>query len=75
MTCAQRYASGAAIATISKSDKSEGGNVTARNPSGDGVFSAGFRADVGGGEACVYRAKAQNTSCLGIGMPGMGVGK
>lgn len=66
---------GNAVATISKSDKSEGGTVVARNPGGEGVFVGGYRADVGGGESCVYRAKAQNTFCLGIGMPGMGIGK
>lgn len=66
---------GNAVATISKSDKSEGGTVVARNPGGEGVFAAGYRADLGGGESCVYRAKAQNTFCLGIGMPGMSIGK
>lgn len=66
---------GNAVATISKSDKSEGGTVVARNPGGEGVFVGGYRADVGGGESCVYRAKAQNTFCIGIGMPGMGIGK
>ncbi len=68
-------ASGAAVATISKSDKSEGGNVTARNPAGEGVFTAGFASGYGGGEACVWRAKRSNTFCLGLGLPGMGVGK
>lgn len=66
---------GSPVATISKSGKSEGGTVVARNPDGEGVFAAGFRADVGGGESCVYRMKAQNTFCLGIGMPGMSIGK
>ena len=66
---------GSAVATIGKSEQSEGGNVTARNPSGDGVFRAGFRTDLGGGEACVYRVKTQMVSCLGLGVPGMGVGK
>lgn len=60
-------ASGAAVATLSKAGQSEGGNVTARNPSGEGVFSAGFNNAVGGGDACVYRAKRQNTFCIGIG--------
>ena len=66
---------GSAVATIGKSEQSEGGNVTARNPSGDGVFRAGFRTDLGGGEAGVYRVKTQMVSCLGLGVPGMGVGK
>jgi hypothetical protein len=64
---------GAAVATIMKSDKSEGGNLTARDPGGDGVFTAGFNSAVGGGDACVYRAKRQNVFCLGIGLPGIGV--
>lgn len=63
------------VATMSKSDKSEGGTLVARNPDGDGIFAAGFAAEYGGGEACVWRAKRSNTFCLGLGMPGMGVGK
>lgn len=59
-------ASGAAVATMSKSENSEGGNVTARNPAGGGVFGAGHRGDLGGGEACVYRAKRENIFCIGI---------
>lgn len=66
---------GSAVATISKSDKSEGGTVVARNPGGEGIFAAGFASEYGGGEACVWRAKRSNTFCLGLGMPGMGVGK
>lgn len=66
---------GNAVATISKSDKSEGGSVVARNPGGEGIFAAGFASEYGGGEACVWRAKRSNTFCLGLGMPGMGVGK
>lgn len=68
-------AAGAPVATISKCDKSEGGAVVARNPAGEGIFAAGFAAEDGGGEACVWRAKRSNTFCLGLGMPGMGVGK
>ncbi len=68
-------AAGSAVATMGKSEQSEGGNVTARNPDGDGILRAGFRADIGGGEACVYREKRQNVFCLGIGVPGMGIGK
>lgn len=62
---------GAPIVSIGKSDKSDGGNLTTRDPAGEGVFSAGFNSAVGGGDACVYRAKRQNTFCLGIGLPGM----
>ncbi len=68
-------AAGSPVATLSKSDKSEGGTVVARNPDGEGIFAAGFAAESGGGEACVWRAKRSNTFCLGIGLPGMGVGK
>lgn len=64
--------SGAPLATMGKSDKSEGGNLTARSPTGDGVFSAGFNSVEGGGDACVYRAKKKSDFCLGIGVPGMG---
>ncbi|MFP5077724.1 bZIP transcription factor [Rhizobium sp. YIM 134829] len=63
------------VATIGQSDKSEGGTVVARNPSGEGIFAAGFASEYGGGEACVWRAKRSNTFCLGLGLPGMGVGK
>jgi hypothetical protein len=63
---------GAPIVSIGKSDKSEGGNLTTRDPAGEGVFSAGYNSAVGGGDACVYRAKKQNIFCLGIGVPGMG---
>ncbi len=62
---------GAPIVSMGKSDKSDGGNLTTRDPAGDGVFSAGYNSAVGGGDACVYRAKRQNTFCLGIGLPGM----
>lgn len=65
--------SGAAVVTIGKSENSEGGNVTSRDPGGDGVFRAGFNSAVGGGDACVFRAKKQQTYCLGLGVPGVGV--
>lgn len=68
-------ASGAAVVTIGKSENSEGGNVTARDPAGDGVFRAGHNSAEGGGDACVFRQKKQNVFCLGIGAPMMGVGK
>lgn len=64
---------GNAVVTIGKSENSEGGNVTSRDPSGDGVFRAGFNSAVGGGDACVFRAKKQQTYCLGLGVPGVGV--
>jgi hypothetical protein len=67
-------AAGNAVVTIGKSENSEGGNVTARDPAGDGIFRAGYNSAVTGGDACVYRAKRQNVFCLGIGAPGMGIG-
>ncbi len=66
-------ASGNAVVTIGKSENSEGGNVTSRDPAGEGVFRAGFNSAVGGGDACVFRAKKQQTYCLGLGVPGVGV--
>lgn len=42
-----------------------GGNVTATNPAGDGVFSAGYDGDQGA--ACVGHKGALH--CLGIGLP------
>lgn len=66
-------ASGNAVVTIGKSENSEGGNVTSRDPAGDGVFRAGFNSAVGGGDACVFRAKKQQTYCLGLGVPGVGL--
>lgn len=68
-------AAGFAVVTIGKSENSEGGNVTSRDPSGEGVFRAGDNGAVTGGDACVYRAKKQNVFCLGIGAPGMGAGR
>lgn len=67
-------AAGNAVVTIGQSENSEGGNVTARDPAGDGIFRAGYNSAVTGGDACVYRAKRQNVFCLGIGAPGMGIG-
>ncbi|OQX11371.1 MAG: hypothetical protein BWK73_17910 [Thiothrix lacustris] len=68
---------GEAITTLAKSQEGtgEGGNITIRQPDGEGIFSAGYNADLGGGDACVYRAKKQNVFCLGIGVPGMGTGR
>jgi hypothetical protein len=67
---------GEAITTLAKSQEGngEGGNITIRQPDGEGIFSAGYSEERGGGEACVYRAKKQNVFCLGIGVPGMGTG-
>jgi len=67
---------GEAITTLAKSQEGtgEGGNITLRQPDGEGVFSAGYNAELGGGDACVYRAKKQNVFCLGIAVPGMGTG-
>lgn len=67
-------AAGNAVASMGQSENSEGGNVTARDPAGEGVFRAGYNSAVTGGDACVFRAKRQNVFCLGIGAPGMGIG-
>lgn len=63
--------SGAAVVSMGKSENSEGGNVTARSPSGEGVFRAGY-ATGGGGGACVINAKRGTNVCLGVGVPGVG---
>lgn len=63
--------SGEAVVSIGKSENSEGGNVTARSPAGEGVFRAGY-ATGGGGGACVINAKRGTNVCLGIGVPGVG---
>ena len=62
---------GNAVVTIGKSENSEGGNVTSRDPNGEGVFRAGYRSDIGGGEACVNRVKKSRTICLGLSAGGM----
>ena len=62
---------GNAVVTIGKSENSEGGNVTSRDPNGEGVFRAGYRSDIGGGEACVNRVKKGRTICLGLSAGGM----
>ena len=64
--------SGVPIATLSQSSHGNGGNVTASDGGGNGVFSAGAASD-GGGEACVVRDNGKGF-CLGIGLPGMGSG-
>ena len=63
---------GVPIATLSQSSHGNGGNVTASDGGGNGVFSAGAASD-GGGEACVVRDNGKGF-CLGIGLPGMGSG-
>lgn len=58
--------SGMPIAFLSESDKHPGGgNVTAADPGGSGVFSAGY--DGLEGEACVDRKEALH--CLGVDLP------
>ena len=56
---------GKAIAFLTEKDN-HGGSVTVADPSGDGVFSAGFTGD--GGNACVSNRK-RGLQCLGIGLP------
>jgi hypothetical protein len=56
----------AAIAMLSESDKHAGaGSITATDPAGNGVFSAGFTGE--GGDVCVNRKSG--LKCLGIGLP------
>ena len=65
-------AAGTPITSVGKSDKSEGGNVTVYNPSGDGVASMGNRADRNNGEICVLRGGSETKlECLGISLPGL----
>jgi hypothetical protein len=64
-------AAGASVANLGKSENSEGGYITARDPGGEGVFRAGHRSDIGGGEACVYREKRKQVVCLGLEAPGV----
>ena len=48
-----------------------GGNVTATDPGGSGVFSAGYTGE--GGDACVNRK--QGTRCVGAGSLPLGIGQ
>lgn len=70
---AVRDESGKAIAAMTVSSDSSGGNVTIWK--GDlPVFSAGAASD-GGGEACLNRVTGggqQKLVCLGVGLPGFG---
>jgi hypothetical protein len=63
----------AAVAALQLGSNGTGGNVTLYDAAGRGVFSAG-NATGGWGEACVTRQTGR-THCLGIGLPGMGVGR
>jgi len=61
---------GMPVATLGIGSNGSGGNVTTRDSSGNGVFSAGATQD--GGTACViHKGKIH---CLGIGLPLMGGG-
>jgi len=61
---------GMPVATLGIGSNGTGGNVTTRDSSGSGVFSAGATQD--GGTACViHKGKIH---CLGIGLPLMGGG-
>lgn len=68
---------GLGVASLSLASNGQGGNVTLRDGGGAGVFSAG--AATGGlGQACVNRVRGDGqgeTACLGVGLPGMGMGK
>jgi hypothetical protein len=57
---------GKPIAFLAESDKHPGGgNVTATNPDGEGIFSAGYTGE--GGDACIDRKSG--LKCLGVGLP------
>lgn len=58
---------GRALAALSRSTNSNGGNITLMSPGGEGVVSAGAATD-GGGEVCVNRQDGK-THCLGVGLP------
>jgi len=63
--------SGTPIASIAESDKVTGtGRLTAADPSGNGVFSAGWTPDTGG-NACVIRKG--RLWCVGVNIP-LGIG-
>jgi hypothetical protein len=69
--------SGISVASLGLSGNQSGGNLTTRDGSGSGVFSAGAASD-GGGEACVNRVRGDGkllAACLGLGLPSMGLGK
>ena len=60
------YSGGNAIAFMTERDKhAGGGNFTASDPAGNGIFSAGFTGE--GGDACINRKNG--LKCLGIGLP------
>jgi hypothetical protein len=69
--------SGMSVASLGLSGNKSGGNITTRDGSGSGVFSAGAASD-GGGEACINRVRGDGkllAACLGLGLPSMGLGK
>lgn len=60
------FSHGVPIAFLTESDKHPGGgSVTATDPGGNGIFSAGFTGE--GGDACINRKSG--LKCLGIGLP------
>jgi hypothetical protein len=60
------YSQTAAIAFLAESDKhAGGGSITATDPAGNGVFSAGYTGD--GGDVCVDHKNS--LKCLGVGLP------
>ena len=67
------FENGTPLASLIKSPNSNGGNLVLNSPTGEGVVDAGA-ASGGGGNVCVTRHNGK-TSCLGIGLPGMGIGK
>jgi hypothetical protein len=64
--CVSVFSHNVSIAFLAESDKhAGGGSVTATDPAGNGIFSAGYTGD--GGDVCVNRKNG--LKCLGIGLP------
>jgi hypothetical protein len=57
---------GKTVGFLLASTTTGGGNLTVADPSGNGVFSAGYTQD--GGNACLSNKK-RGLKCLGIGLP------
>lgn len=74
-----RNKAGVAVAMmgLSQDGTGSGGNITTADPTGFGMFSAGYATD-GAGEACVNRRTQAGTdrmACVGLGLPSAGMGK
>jgi hypothetical protein len=67
------FSAGKPVAMLRRSEHGGGGNVLTATNGGAVAFEAGAAKD-GIGEACVWRKEGRNF-CLGLGLPGMGIGK